>query len=158
MSEEFKTITTQEELDKVISGRLKRESEKYQNQINELTSERDSLKIQLGEKDKALETGKSGAEKLNKRIEELEGKVGQYEKANMKRTIALQNGIPYDLADRLTGSNEEELIADAKKLAEYIAKPSNIPPLKSSEPKGSQLEGKEAALLQMSKNLINKGD
>lgn len=155
---EFKIIETQEEFDKRIAERIKREAEKHQTQINNLSEERDALKIQLGEKDKALEERKTGVESLNKTIEELNGKLNAYEIANLKTSIALKNGIPYDLASRLTGTNEQELTQDAIKLAEFISRPNVVAPLKTSEPKGSQFEGKEAALLAMSKNLTNKGE
>ncbi|MFL8969315.1 DUF4355 domain-containing protein [Helcococcus kunzii] len=154
---EFKIIETQEEFDKRIAERLQREKEKFQNQINDLTEERDSLKIQMGEKDKALEEKVSGSESLNKKIEELNGEISTYKIKDMKRKIALQNGIPYDLADRLTGTNEEELKKDAEKLAGFINKPS-VAPLKSTEPKGASFEGKDLALLEMSKNLTNRGE
>lgn len=155
---EFKVIETQEELDKIISTRLKKEKEKFQNQIDELTTERDNLKVQIGEKDKALEKGKTGSEGLNNKIKELEGKLSNYEISKLKTSIALQNGIPYDLADRLTGSNEEELTNDAIKLAEYIGQKTPIAPLKSSEPKGSNYEGRNKALLDMANNLTNRGE
>lgn len=155
---EFKIIETQEELDKILSNRLKREQEKFQNQLNELITERDLLKTQLAEKTTELETGTANVENLNKTIAELTGKVGKYELESLKTSIALKNGIPYDLAARLTGTNEEELTQDAIKLAEYINKPSIIAPLKNSEPKGNQFEGREAQLLAMSKNLTNKGE
>lgn len=155
---EFKIIESQEEFDKRISERLKRENEKFQASTGELRAEIDALKLQLGEKDKALEKSQLDLQGVQKTIEEKDGKISQYEMAKLKTTIALQNGIPYDLADRLTGKDEAELLADAQRLAGYISKPEPIAPLKSVEPKGAQFEGKDAALLQMSKNLINKGE
>lgn len=155
---EFKAIETQEEFDARISERLKREKEKYETQFGDLNAQIESLKLEIGQKEKALEDGKTGVESLNKTIEELNGKVSAYEIANLKTSIALKNGIPYDLASRLTGTNEQELTQDAIKLAEFISRPNVVAPLKTSEPKGSQFEGKEAALLAMSKNLTNKGE
>lgn len=155
---EFKIIESQEELDKIISARLKRENEKYQNQINELITERDNLKIQLGEKNQALEKSESDFQGLQKSLEEKNGIISRYEIAKLKTSVALQNGIPYDLADRLNGNNEAELLEDAKRLSGYINTSKPIAPLKSVEPKGAQYEGTDAALLQLSKKLINKGE
>lgn len=155
---DFKEIKTQEEFDARIQDRLKRESEKFQASSKELKEELDSLKVQLAQKDEALSKGKTDYESLQKSVAEKDEKISQYEMAKLKTTIALQHGIPYDLASRLTGKDEAEITADAARLAEFIARPQTAPPLKSTEPKGSEYSNRDAALLKMSKNLTNKGD
>lgn len=155
---EFKIVETQEEFDKRISERLKREKEKFEASTSDLRAEIDALKLQLGEKDKALEKGQSDLQGLQKAIEEKDGKISQHEMAKLKTTIALQNGIPYDLAERLNGKDEAEILADAQRFAGYIAKPEPIAPLKSTEPVDIKYDGKKAALLEMSRNLVNKGE
>lgn len=134
---EFKAITTQEEFDAAIAERLKRQKEtieaKYQD-YDTLKNDNVTLKTQLGKANEALEAGKTGTEDLNKQIADLTGKVGKYELSNLKTTIALQNGIPFDLADRLNGEDEASIIEDAKRLASYIGQSEPIAPLKSSEP------------------------
>lgn len=156
--ENFKAITTQEEFDKMIADRLKREADKYQEKISKLEEENTALKEQVSENGSALESSKTELEELTKAIAEKESKISSYELAKLKTTIALKNGIPYDLADRITGSNEEELLEDAKRLAEFVSKPTATPPLKSTEPKGSAYDSRDAALLKMTKNLTNKGE
>ena len=134
---EFKPINTQEEFDAAIAERLKRQKEtieaKYQD-YDTLKNENVTLKTQLGKANEALEAGKTGTEDLNKQIAELTGKVDKYELSSLKTNIALQNGIPYDLADRLNGEDEASIIEDAKRLASYIGQSEPIAPLKSSEP------------------------
>lgn len=112
---EFTAIETQEQLDKIVGERLKREREKAEKEIAEL---------------------KAGLEKSTEKdaeIEELQKKIAGYEKTEMKRQIALENKIPYSLAERIAGDTEEEMIADAKNLSKYFEQKETPPPLKNPE-------------------------
>ena len=159
MSEEFKAITTQEEFDKAIADRLSRQKEsilkKYEG-FDELQKENESLKTQLGEANKALEKSTKDIEGFNSQIEELNGKVGQYELSKMKTTIALQNGIPYDLAGRLQGEDEASILEDAKSLATFIGQKDPVAPLASTEPKG--VGGEDSAYKALLENLNLEGE
>ena len=130
---EFKVIGTQEELDKIIVERLKRERSKleedfkeqlktYKNQIEELKSENEQAKTNL--------------EKVSEKdseIEKLQGQIKGYEKSELQRKIALENMIPYNLAGRIQGETEEEMLEDAKGLSKYFEKKEVAPPLKNPE-------------------------
>lgn len=134
---EFKVINTQEEFDAAIAERLKRQKESIESKYSDYDSLREenlNLKTQLGEVNHALESSKKEVEGFNDQLNELTGKVSQYEMAQMKTTIALKNGIPYDLADRLNGTDEAALTEDAKRLASFIGQSTPIAPLKSTEP------------------------
>ena len=134
---EFKVINTQEEFDAAIAERLKRQKESIESKYSDYDSLREenlNLKTQLGEVNHALESSKKEIEGFNDQLNELTGKVSQYEMAQMKTTIALKNGIPYDLADRLNGTDEAALTEDAKRLASFIGQSIPIAPLKSTEP------------------------
>ncbi len=112
---EFTAIETQEQLDKIVGERLKREREKAEKEIAEL---------------------KAGLEKSAEKdaeIEALQKKIAGYEKTEMKRQIALENKIPYSLAERINGDTEEEMIADAKTLSKYFEQKETPPPLKNPE-------------------------
>lgn len=63
----------------------------------------------------------------------LEQEIEGYKKSMLKMNIASEYNIPFDLADRLTGTNEEELRADAENLKSYMPEPKIILPLKSTE-------------------------
>lgn len=159
MSEEFKAITTQEEFDKAIADRLSRQKEsilkKYEG-FDELQKENESLKTQLGEANKALEKSTKDIEGFNSQIEELNGKVGQYELSKMKTTIALQNGIPYELAGRLQGEDEASILEDAKSLATLIGQKDPVAPLASTEPQG--VGGEDGAYKALLENLNLEGE
>ena len=122
----FKTIETQEEFDQVIKDRLERERTKIQKEmeekLNAFTSENAQLKEQVTEFQKTIE--KAGEK--DTQIKQLEGKLQEYERANLKRKIALENGIPYRLADRIQGDDEQSMTEDAKNLSSYFkADPTN---------------------------------
>lgn len=130
---EFKVIETQEELDKIIAERLKRERSKaedefkeklkaYETQIQELKSENAEVKANL---EKASEK--------DTEIEKLQGQIKGYERSEMQRKIALENKIPYNLAGRIQGDTEEEMLEDAKNLSKYFEKQEVVPPLKNPE-------------------------
>ena len=139
----FKTIETQEELDRSIGELLARQKEKYgdydelkqkaadyeklETRVTELETENGALKS-------AAETSKASAEDYDKQIEDLKKQVAGYETASLRTRIALQNGLPIDLADRLVGDNEEAIKADAERLAGFMKRTEPIAPMKSNEP------------------------
>ena len=131
---EFKIIETQEELDNIVNERIRREREKYsdyeelKNRVSELETENSALKS-------TVEDDKQTRADLDAQITDLQGKVSNYETASLRTRIALQNGLPYDLADRLQGTDEATLTADAERLAGFM-RPAPAPqaPLKDVEP------------------------
>ena len=139
---EFKPIETQEQLNAVIADRLEKERQRveakypgydeykdkagkydelagkdYEKQIKTLTDDLTKARDELAEK----------AEKFS----ELEGRATAAELKNLKTRVALTNGIPVELAERLAGSNEEELTADAETWKKFM--PKGHMPGKSSE-------------------------
>jgi septal ring factor EnvC (AmiA/AmiB activator) len=156
----FKTIETQEELDKIIESRLARQKESLEKQFadydqlktrnEELQSEVSTLKSSIEESSNAIKSHEQTVADLNK-------KVADYETANLRTRIAVQNGLPIDLADRLMGSDEESIKADAERLAGFVSnKQQTPPPLRSTEkPLG---EGKDAPYKNLIENLNLEGE
>lgn len=103
---------------------------------------------QLGELKTQLDAATNGKADYDKQIAELTGKVSTYEMASLKTRIAHEMGLPYDLANRLTGEDEKALRADAESLAKLIPTKPAPPPLKNTEP---TVDGKDAAY----KSLLN---
>src|SRR5690625_986259 len=94
---------------------LKEASKTYEQQINDLQATIDAQKESLGS------------------IDELKKEIESYKLKDIKTNIAVQAGIPLELAGRLSGSNEEEIKADAEKIAGFVNKKQPLP-LKPSEP------------------------
>ena len=132
----FKAIETQEEFDRIISERLSRQKESFEKQLadyDQLKTAKADLESQVGTLQSTIEQSKAGQEDYTKQISDLTSKVAGYETANLRTRIALQNGLPYDLADRLVGEDEESIKADAERLSSFVAKPRSAP-LKNVEP------------------------
>ncbi|MDS8238310.1 DUF4355 domain-containing protein [Streptococcus pneumoniae] len=152
---EFKTIETQEELDNIVKERIRREREKFgdydelKKRVSELESENSALKSTV-EDDKQTRAG------LDAQITELQGQVSNYETASLRTRIALQNGLPYDLADRLQGADEEALKADAERLAGFIRPATPPAPLRDTEPAIG--DDKTTQMKQMLRELQPKGE
>lgn len=130
---EFKPITTQEEFDAAIKGRLSREKEKY--------GDYDQLKSRVAELEKenvglksTIEANRQSKADADKQLEEMQSQITGYETASLRTRIALQYGLPYDLADRLQGTDEESFKADAERLAGFMKPVSKVAPIKSTEP------------------------
>ncbi len=116
---EFTPIMTQEDFDAAISERLKREQAKYSD-YDTIKSDLGTLRVQLSAKDAEIST--------------LQGKVKGYETDSVKTRIALETGLPLDLRTRLTGETEEEIRADANKLAKLFVQQKGPAPLRDTEP------------------------
>ena len=130
---DFKPITTQEEFDAAIKERLSREKAKYSD-YDQLKSRVTELETEnVGLKSTIEATNQSKAD-TDKQLEELQSKIAGYETASLRTRVALQHGLPYDLADRLQGTDEESFKADAERLAGFMKSKESIPPLKTNEP------------------------
>ena len=140
---DFKPITTQEEFDAAIKERLSREKAKYsdydqlKSQVTELETENVGLKS-------TIEANNQSKADANKQIEEMQNQISNYETASLRTRVALQYGLPYDLADRLQGTDEESFKADAERLAGYMKRAQPVYPLGTKEP--SSIDDKDAAL------------
>lgn len=151
MSEEFKAITTQEEFDRVIQERLNRQKESIEKQYADyagIKAANIALETEVGTLKTTLSETSKGTENYDKSISELNAKIAGYETASIRTRIALQHGIPFDLASRLVGEDEASITADAKKLAELVGNKEPVPPLKGLEPKVDDKDGAYKALLE----------
>lgn len=151
---EFKVIESQEEFDARIKDRIERAKEKaiedYKIEIekttDDLKSENSNLKNEVAGYKESLEEVKGKDET----IKGLNEKISAFERAEVKRNIALEYGLPFKLADKISGDDEDSMKKDAEVMAKYFSesKKSYEPPLKSYEDK---VDDKDQAL----KNLID---
>jgi hypothetical protein len=153
---EFKIIESQEELDKILKDRLdraeKKAKEELQGLIDSLKSENAGLKEENTNYQKQLE----GIEEKDKTISNLEGEIESYKMAELRRKVAIENNIPYKIADRIIGDDEESMTEDAKRLAEFVGKKDYVPPLKTYEDKDS--DSTQGAYKTLLSNLNTKGE
>lgn len=130
---EFKVIETQEQLDAIIKSRLDREKAKYSDydalaeKIKNLETENTSLKQAITDKETSESTTAS-------KIADLEKDVTAWKNKSLKQQIAMKNGLPFDLADRLQGDSEESLNEDAERLASLVNVKNYTQPLADKEP------------------------
>ena len=148
---EFKVIETQEQLNAIIKARLDREKEKYADydqlaeKIKKLETENTSLKQTITDKETSESTSLT-------RISELEKDVTTWKQKSLKQQIAMKNGLPFDLADRLQGDSEESLNEDAERLASLVNVKNYTQPLADKEP-NFESKGTDAAWRDVVKNL-----
>lgn len=156
---EFKVIETQEQLDAIIGERVARAEKKGEEKALQQYSDYDDLKKQLEEQTAKVEELNSQltaqtetASTSAKELEDLKAKVHKYETDSVKTRVAHEEGLPYDLAARLSGEDEESIRADAKALVELVGKSKPAAPIGSPEPvvKGND---RESALREMLSNM-----
>lgn len=157
---DFKAIETQEELDQIIEGRLARQKESLEKQFadyDQLKTRNEELESEVGSLQTTINETNEKAKSYDTTISDLNAKISGYETANLRTKIALQNGLPLDLADRLQGEDEASLKADAERLAGFMVKPAApVPPLKSLDE--SSYTDEDADLKQMLQNLNERGE
>lgn len=148
---EFKAIETQEQLNAIIKARLDREKEKYADydqlaeKIKKLETENTSLKQTITDKETSESTTAS-------KIADLEKDVTTWKQKSLKQQIAMKNGLPFDLADRLQGDSEDSLNEDAERLASLVKVKTYTQPLAEIEP-NFESKGTDAAWREVVKNL-----
>ena len=86
------------------------------------------------------------------RISELEKDVTIWKQKSLKQQIAMKNGLPFDLADRLQGDSEDSLNEDAERLASLVNVKKYTQPLADKEP-NFESKGTDAAWRDVVKNL-----
>ena len=124
----FEPITSQEQLDGIIKGRLARERERLSSKY----ADYDELKAKAAKFDEAEAAQMSDLEKARKEVEELKAAAEKRDEADRARDLRAKvskaTGVPADL---ISGSDEESMTAFAKAVAEFAKKPS-APVLKES--------------------------
>ena len=156
----FKVIETQEELDQIIEGRLARQKEALEKQFadyDQLKTRNEELEKEVGTLQTTINETNEKVKSYDTTISDLNAKISGYETANLRTKIALQNGLPLDLADRLVGDDEASLNADAQRFAGFVVKQAApVPPLKDTEP--ATPDSKDGAYKNLIENLNLEGE
>ena len=150
----FKPIETQEELDAIIGERISKAKRKAAEEY----SDYEDIKARNADYEKQIVALTNELKEKDEKISEhdaivadLNSKVQSYATAAVKTKVAHDCGLPYEFAERLTGDDEEALIADAKKLAKFITQPA--PPLGALEPNEKDMDPQKSAMLEMVRTL-----
>ena len=154
MSEEFKPIESQEQLDAIIQKRIEQAKRSAKQEMEGQYADYEDLKQKAAQVDSLA----SELETQKQRIAELEPyetKCHTYEIDSVKTRVAMEEGLPYAFAARLTGEDEETIRSDAKEMAKLIG--NQNAPLGGSEPIATTKDAKDKAYLQLAREL-GKGD
>ncbi len=159
MSEEFKVIETQEQLDKIIKDRLERSEKKWQEKYagylspDDAKSQTAELEKQLADYGNSLNDANEKAKADADTIASLKADIKKYETASVKSRIAHEIGIPYELANRLNGDTEEDIRKDAESMKPFLAQ-KMTPPLRNPDAKDAEIDGgTKASIKKLVKNL-----
>lgn len=116
--DEFKPITSQEELNEAIKGRLDRERAKFKDYA--------ALKVKAAKLDEIEQANLSELEKANARIAASDSERDTAKAEVLRLRTAVTHGISIEDADLfLTGTDEETLTAQAQRLAARAVEQAN---------------------------------
>ena len=110
-ADEFKAITSQDELNRVIDERLKRERAKF--------ADYKDVKAKAARLDEIEQANQTEADKTAKRLADLEAELDRTRREALRVSIASKHGITDadDIDLFLTGTDEETLTRQAERLA-----------------------------------------
>jgi len=135
---DFKVIETQEDFDKAIKSRLAQKDreleEKFKDYLSPQAAEamKADYEKQLEDANKNLKDIQDKLKTFDSTVSELTKRAEVAETSLLKTKIAHENKIPLELADRLVGSTEQEIKADAENLSGILKPQGNgAPPLYS---------------------------
>ena len=150
MNREFlKNLGLEDDVVDKVMAEYGKSIKSYKDQIDQaesLKQEKESLETQLNDLQKTLqnkETELSGVDEIKQELEE-------YKLKDLKTSVAIRAGIPLELADRLSGETEEEIMSDAEKIAEYVQQKQTLP-LRPTEPE--KVNPEEEAYKKLIENL-----
>jgi|SRR5690554_4812285 len=135
---------TNEQIESVMKAHGKAIQAVKPDDYEELKTEKTNLEQQLSDLQKTLTTKEEEFSTYEDNLKQLEKEVETYKLKDLKTSIAVQAGIPLELAGRLSGNTEEEIKADAEKIAGFVNKKTTLP-LKDTEPEKVDSEEKAYA-------------
>lgn len=162
----FKVIESQEQFDEAIKERLERESksvrEKVEKEFTDKYSDYDDIKkkstdleTQVSNLTKEKEELETKSADSAKEIETLKAQSKAHETNSVKMEVALEKGLPYELAKRLNGDTKEEIEKDCDSLLK-VASTKPAAPIHTEEPDtyaGDSKDGMKNAVKNMVKNI-----
>lgn len=142
----FTVIETQEQFDEAIKERIARLTAKHNEELSELSAKLANYDDFKSKAEKTDELTARVAE-LEKAVTEKDAKIAAQATAALKAGIAREFNLPYEMAERLTGTEEADIRKDAESLSKLMG---NRTPMFNPEPKEP---GEGAELKELLKNL-----
>ena len=142
---DFQAITTQEELDRIITERLKRDRESREKKFEGWISPEDHQRA-VNEATQALNDYKAAHAGDEKTIADLTAKTQEYETASLKSRIAHEVGLSYEWISRIGGTDEKSIRADAESLKTLVGSQQTPAPLPPRSTETTPADAKTAAL------------
>lgn len=158
---DFKVIETQEDLDKIIKKRLEQKDREVAETYKDYLSP-DDVKAMKADYEKQIQDANKLVEQANVKLQTFDETVSKLTKraetaevSNLKTKVAIDNNVPIKLANRLVGTTEEELKADAQALLEGLGTGSSgtVPPLHLGGQGKAQTNSLDAAMAQFATQL-----
>lgn len=110
--------------------------------FNAKNNELKEAQRQLGDMTTNFNTLSNEKKTWDTTVADLNEKISGYEKSALKTKVAHEEGLPYELANRLIGDDEASLRADAKSLSALVTTKQPLPPQQSKDKKLA--EGEDA--------------
>lgn len=155
---EFKTIETQDQLDAIINDRIKQERATITKQYEGYLSPEAAAKKYEGYLSPEAAAKKYEGYLSPEDAAKKDAAIKGYETASVKMRVANEMGIPFELAERLSGEDETAIRKDAETISKFLSNnPQNYAdPLANTEP---AVHGKDdAAYRKMAAALTSKGE
>lgn len=149
---DFAPIQTQTELDNLIKERLERSKKTVTDEVIKQFEgyiSPDDFAKKTSEYTKQIGTLNDKIKANDTQLQELTAKNKAYEIGSVKSKVAHEYGIPYELAQKLSGDTEEQIKADAQCLSKFV-KPSSAAPTFTPE---VNTDNDTAAYIKLANNL-----
>lgn len=149
---DFTPIETQDQLNAVIGERISKAEQKYAQERDDLKKQNDAYAKQLADLQEQLKKQDETMKGRQAEVDALTAKVQNFESSSLKTRIALETGLPYKMAERLTGTTEEEVRADAEMMVKLMGAQTPAAPIGTNDPVITT-NSKDAALKKLAAQL-----
>lgn len=137
---EFTPIETQEQFDAMVKDRVERAKKSAAKEFETQLKDLEQLKESVTAKETEIGTLKAKitemeAEKKTsgESYQSMQKELSQVKLSALKQRIAIDAGIPLEMADRLNGEDEESIKEDAEKVKGFIGAKHVAPSFKTEE-------------------------
>lgn len=156
---EFKKIESQDEFNAIVKDRVERAEKTAEERVRKEFADYESIKAENENLKKKLEEASTSVKGFDEKKKEFEDRIASLENenkgfklTNLKIKVAQEAGLPFELADRLTGEDEDAIKADAEEMAKYMSAP-QVAPFGAAEPIADGKDAFTRGLSQLAKNI-----